>query len=217
MRSNKGFLITRPRHEILLNLLFHWSKLVIDEAQAKQFRIFDLEGDKANRKTFVSYIMKNKPSLVFFNGHGSDDVITGHNNAVLIETNNGTELLKGAVVYARSCNAAKGLGAKAIKKGCRAFIGYRHKFVVAHSTVDISRPFEDELAKLFIEPSNLVPISLLKGNSAGEAYKKSQRAMRRNFSFMQSSAATWEQQSLASYLWGNIRAQVVLGNQEATA
>lgn len=135
MPSNKGFLITRPRHEILLNLLFHWSKPVIAEA---------------------------------------------------------------------------------VVKGCRAFIGYKRKFAIAHSTVDISHPFKDTLAQLFIEPSNLVPVSLLKGNSAGEAYKKSQKAMRRNFSFMQSSSATGEQQSMASYLWGNIRAQVVLGDQGAT-
>lgn len=216
MPSNKGFLITRPRHEILLNLLFQWCKPVIAEAQAKQFRVLDLDGEKATRQTFASYITKNKPSLVFFNGHGSDDVITGHDNAVIIETDDGAELLKGTVVYARSCNAAKKLGVKAIKKGCRAFIGYAHKFAVAHSEVDVSRPFEDELAKLFIEPSNLVPISLLKGNSAREAYTKSQRAMRRNFSFMQSSVATSDQQLMASYLWGNIRAQVVLGDEAAT-
>lgn len=216
MRSNKGFLITRPRHEILLNLLFHWSNPVVDEAQLKQFRIFDLEGDKANREIFVSYMVRNKPTLVFFNGHGSDNAIRGNDNAVLIETNDGAELLRDTVVYARSCNAAKKLGVRAVEKGCRSFIGYKHKFAVAHSIVDVSRPLEDELAKLFIEPSNLVPISLLKGNSAGEAYGKSQKAMRRNFSFIQSSAASIDQQTMASYLWGNIRAQVVLGDQTAT-
>ena len=107
MRSNKGFLITRPRHEILLTLLFYWSRPVVDEAQVKQFRIFDLEGDKANRETFTSYMTKNKPALIFFNGHGSDNVIMGHDNAVLVETNDGAELLRDTVVYARSCNAAK--------------------------------------------------------------------------------------------------------------
>ena len=216
MPASKGFLVTRPKHEILLSLLFHWTKPVVDAAYRKGYQVLDLSGEKATHNTFTSYMKKNTPSLVFFNGHGSATFIMGQDNEILIEADTNVEILRGTVVYARSCDAAKQLGIKAVENGCRVFIGYKRKFVVAHSTVNVSHPFDDTLAKLFIEPSNIVSLSLLKGNPAGEAYHKSQRAMRRNLSFMLSSAASTEQQAMASYLWGNIKAQVVLGDQQAT-
>lgn len=128
----------------------------------------------------------------------------------------GDELLGGAVVYARSCNAAKLLGMSAVRNGARAFVGYKRKFTVAFASVRPSQILSDNLARLFIEPSNLIPIALLKGNSVGEADRRSKEEMRKNFRHMVSSVATHEEQSVASYLWGNIKAQVVIGDQTAT-
>ncbi len=139
----------------------------------------------------------------------------------------GASIVVGAVVYARSCHAARELGPSAVDKGAVAFIGYRREFVIVHSLVDVSHPLDalvdvshpldDSLARMFIEPSNLVPLSLLKGNTVKDAFRKSQEAMRRTLRFMLSSAATYEQRVTASFLWGNITAQVVVGDESATA
>lgn len=59
-------------------------------------------------------------------------------------------------------------------------------------------------------------MALLKGNSVEEADERSKAAMLKNIMFMLSSAATHEQQSVASYLWGNYKAQVVIGDGSAT-
>lgn len=217
MPGNNNFLITRPRHEELTDLLFYWSQEVVDEAKHRRFNVLDLSGEKANKKTFASYVRKHRPDLIFFNGHGSAHAITGHNNEVLVEVNSGDDLLlAGSIVYARSCDAAQNLGVVLVKKGTKAFLGYRRKFTVAYSDIRPSRILADKLARLFLEPSNLAPICLLKGNTVGEADTRSKAAMYRNFSYMLSSAASWEEQSVASYLWGNIKAQTVIGDLSAT-
>lgn len=215
MARGKGFLITRPRHEFLTNLLFHWSDDVVSEAQRHGYQVLDLKDQKANRANFTSYMTKNSPALVCFNGHGSESAITGHNDEVLIEVGDGDELLAGTIVYARSCDAAQELGPAIIKNGTRAFLGYKRPFVVASSEERISKPRGDDLSALFIEPSNLAPTTLLKGNSVDEADKRSKAAMLKNIMLMLSSVATHEQQSVASYLWGNYKAQVVVGDGSA--
>ena len=78
-----------------------------------------------------------------------------------------------------------------------------------------NHPLTDEVAKLFLEPSNLVSISIIKGHAAKDAYRKSQQAMIKNFFFMLSSNATANQRDAAAYLWANRRNQVVLGNEKA--
>lgn len=130
MAMSKSFLVTRPKYEILTNLLFYWTEAVIDEAKQRGHSVLDLVGAKANRKTFHSYVKKNSPLLIFFNGHGSERAITGHNDEVLVEVDSGDELLKDSVVYARSCHAAKALGPSAVAKGAKAFIGYKREFTV---------------------------------------------------------------------------------------
>lgn len=215
MAKGKSFLITRPRYEFLTNLLFHWSDDVVDEATRHGYKILDLKDKKANRVDFTSYVAKNGPVFVFFNGHGSKSAIAGHNDEVLIQVGDGDELLLGTVVYARSCDAAQELGPAVVKKGTRAFLGYKRPFVIASSEERVSRPRGDRLSALFIEPSNLAPIALLKGNSVDDADKRSKAAMLKNIMFMLSSAATHEQQSVASYLWGNYKAQVIVGDASA--
>jgi len=158
---------------------------------------------------------KYQPALVFFNGHGDETTITGYNNEVLIEVNRNEKILTGKIVYARSCDAANKLGKACIRHDTLAFIGYKSKFTIGYTPSKITTPLKDKVARLFIEPSNLVPISLLKGNTVENAYKKSQDAMGRNFLFMLSTKASQAQKDAAPYLWINKKYQVALGNQEA--
>lgn len=207
-------LITRPNHDIGTNYLFYWSRYVIVSPMG--FKILDLKGTKANKKNLISYIKKHQPSIVFFNGHGSENTISGHNNETLIETNKNDDILAGAIVYARCCDAAKSLGLNCIRKGTVAFIGYKRKYILGYSPSCISRPLQDPVAKLFLEPSNLIPISLLKGNTVKMAYKKSQRAMLKNTQFMAISALD-AQRDAAPYLWANRKCQILIGDQTARA
>ena len=205
-----SLLITRPNHDLTTNYLFYWSSLVIKEATKKNISIFDLSEKKANKKLFFSYLKKNNIPLVFLNGHGAEDKITGFDNKVLIKLGKDEAILKGKVIYARSCKAAKKLGVSCVKKGSMAFIGYRDNFIFAFSPSKITKPLKDDLAKLFLEPSNLVVVALLKGNSPADAYKRSQKAMHKNLQSMLSSEATVKQRDAAAYLWRNIKSQVII-------
>lgn len=216
MQVNKCFLITRPRHDYLTNLIFYWCDNVIEVAISKGYTILQLDGKKANRKLFESYVRKNNPSLIFINGHGNSLTITGHDNEPLMTVNDGDDTTSGAIVYARSCDAAKHLAPKMIKKGTKAFLGYKRKFAVASSDTRVSRPRSDKLAKLFIEPANIAPLALLKGNTVDEANKRSKTEMMKNVLYMLSSVSTAEERSVASLLYGNVKGQVALGDINAT-
>ncbi|MFH1601700.1 MAG: hypothetical protein ABIB61_01960 [Candidatus Shapirobacteria bacterium] len=212
---NKALLVTRPNHDLTTNYLFCWSLPVIKEARKKDFQVLDLEGNKANKKNFDSHIKRHRPILVFFNGHGSKEMIGGFDNEVLVRVDRDEKLLSEKMVYARSCDSAEELGYKCVRKGTIVFIGYRRKYFLVYSQSKSTRPQQDEVAKLFLEPSNLVPISLLKGNTASISFKKSQGGMRRNLRFMLSSKASQVQRDAAPYLWRNIKSQVVIGNKKA--
>ena len=211
----KAILITRPNYDSITNYLFYWTMFVIKEAQKKNIKVLDLKGNKANKKTLTSYIKKHIPALVFFNGHGNANSITGENEEILVETTQNENILSGKIVYARSCDAGDKFGPSIIAKGTIAFIGYKKKFTVGYTPAKMTRPLEDSVAKLFIEPSNLVPISLLKGNKVKDVYSKSQKAMFKNLQFMLSTNASSAQKDGTPYLWINRKYQVALGDQEA--
>ena len=211
----RAILITRPNHDLITTYLFHWSTFVIKEADRKGIKVFDLKSNKANNKTFSSYIKKHQPLLIFFNGHGNADTITGFNNEPLVEAGKNENILVGKIVYARSCDAASNLGQLCIDNGTLSFIGYKKKFTVGYTPSKKTTPLMDPIAKLFIEPSNLVPISLLKGNTAQNAYRKSQEAMLRNFRFMLSTKASASQKDAAAYLWQNWKYQELLGDEQS--
>ncbi|MBI2074365.1 MAG: hypothetical protein HYT83_00835 [Candidatus Levybacteria bacterium] len=213
---SKAILITRPDHDLITTYLFQWSEYVINLAKRKNIKVLDLLGKRANEKIFTSYMVKNEPILVFFNGHGNQDVITGYNNEPLVVANKNEKLLKKKIVYARSCDAAENLGQLCINNNTLAFIGYKKKYTICYSDSSIAHPLQDNIAKLFISPSNLIPMSFLKGNTAKDAYRKSQESMVRNFSYMISTRATSAQKDAAPYLWINRKYQVLLGDPNAS-
>lgn len=188
---------------------------MIDEAKSKGITVLDLEGKKASKQKFVSYISRNNPHLIFLNGHGSKDSVAGYDNEVLLDEDNCEALLREKIIYARSCEAGASLGPFSIEKGATAFIGYNKDFWLIRSKERGTKPLTDPIAKLFLEPSNLVPITLIKGNSTQEAYQKSQENMRRNFSYMISSKSSLEERDAAFFLFSNYTCQVILGDKQA--
>jgi hypothetical protein len=209
---NKILLITRPNHDPVTTYLYYWSTKVVEEAKLRNIPVLDLAIKKANKKTLESYINKNKPKLIFLNGHGSGEIIAGMDNEPLIEAFDNEVVLSETITYARSCDAARVLGKMAVENGAIAFIGYSRNYIIGYTPSSITRPLNDVIAELFLEPSNLIPISLLKGNTVEDAFNKSQRAMRENLLFMLSDKATQGQKDAAPFMWNNIVGQIVHGD-----
>src|SRR3990172_3236312 len=110
---------------------------------------------KSNKKDFDSYINRNNPSLVFFNGHGSDKLIAGYNDEPLVTAGKDESLLKDKIVYSRTCSSAAILGPASVKGGCKTFIGYIRPFFLPRSKTPIRNTLKDKVAKRFLEPTNL--------------------------------------------------------------
>lgn len=195
-----------------MNFLYFWTEEVIKIAQKRQFILLDLKGEKSNRKNVESYINKNNPSLILFNGHGSKNSIYGHDNEPLIKLYINDKFLTNRIIYARNCNSALELGAKCKAK---AFIGYIYQFVFYYEESNTSHPLKDKLAGRFLKPSNLISTTLIKGKSAKEANNRSKNLMFKNYFEMVSSEGTYEEQRVASFLWGNIMGQCLYGDPEA--
>lgn len=212
---NKSLLVTRPNHDYATNYLCFWSKYVIDEATEKHIPVYDLKGIKATKAKFDSFLKSRQPGFLFLNGHGNATTITGFNNEPLLKSDTVQKFAKDTIVYARSCDAGKILGVKLIESGTRVFIGYKRKFLCGWTPSKVTKPLTDTLAKLFLEPSNLVPTTLLKGHTAKKAHERSKSAMQKNFRRMISTAATDEERYAARWLYGNMKCQVLYGDQNA--
>ena len=212
---NKTILITRPDDDSTLNLLFFWTEPVVILAKKKNFVVLDLKSEKSSKKVFDSYIRKNNPSLVFFNGHGSDNSIEGFNNEILITGGLDEFLLKGRVVYSRTCSSASLLGPRCIKCGCKAFIGYDNPFWLPRSKTIYGNPLKDKMAERFLAPTNLIPTTLIKGHTASDAHNRSKREMSKNYREMVSSISTSEERKLSFFLYCNIVSQTLIGEPQS--
>ncbi len=194
--------------------MYFWSGLVVDMAKDKNILYFDLKNTDANKANLESYTRKHSPTLIFVNGHGNNSTLTGHDNQSIIDINS---KVTSKVIYARSCDAALILGPKLVRNGVGAFIGYKRKFTLCYLAEFSTKPLKDPIAKNFLEPSNLVATTLMKGHSANEANTRSKNEMFKNFRRMLSSEASDDEKYAARWLWGNINNQILVGDQTITA
>ena len=209
-------LVTRPDYDITTKYLFHWTEQVLKIALQKGFHILDLPSTKATRKNYDSYQNKWKPGFIFVNGHGNERLIAGHDNEPLISIEDSDlSKYKGSIIYARSCKSAVALGPKLVDSGLSAYIGYTQNFVFFHSSPYAATPIKDPVSRIFLNPSNLVASSIIKGNTVGSAHARSIKAMKKTLRRMLSSASTPDERDMAPYLWSNINAQVIIGDQNA--
>lgn len=206
-------LVTRPNHDGATNYLYYWSGKVIEEAKKKSVEVIDLAKNKANRKNFISYLTKEKPSIVWVNGHGNDDCVTGFNNDILISTSDKNLDLQVKVFVARSCRCGKLLGKFLVNNGVGAFIGYVDDYIIKTSRKYTTRPWLDPMAGLFLEPSNYIITSLIKGHSVDEANNKSKKMMLMNLKNTLVKDAD-DKNDLGRWLWHDYKNQVALGRLE---
>ena len=214
MVKGKKILITRPEHDFGTKYLSFWAKEVIETANKKDFDVIDLHREKAEQKEFEGRVKKTNPSLIILNGHGDENSVTGHDNKVLIEKGENEKLLKKRITYAVSCDSAKNLG-KSCADEDTTYIGYEKSFIFNLDRRYLNRPLNDQRAKRFLDSSNQVPLSLLKGHPSKEASERSKEAFRREVGSLLTSLYS-DPDSLADAkdLWWDMQYQVCLGAQD---
>lgn len=204
----KSLLLTRPRYELTTHYLYYWAKIVIDLAEEEGVTVYDLKDDRANKEELTSFLTKKSPEVVFLNGHGQGDRLCGQNDEVLLQVGENEELLRSKIVYALSCQTAKKLGPKVVAKGAIAYLGYDEDFVFFTRQEKEIKPLDDDRAKLFLEPSNQVVTSLLKGYSPAQAHQKSKKAFAKNIEDLLTGKLP--EKYLARYLFWDMHHQVCL-------
>lgn len=210
-------LITRPEYDYTTRYLSAWAKKFFEVAKNKGYSIIDLYRKRANRKEVESILGKRNPGLVIINGHGSDDTVTGHENEPLLIAGDNSFLLKGKITYAISCRSARELGKEAGQYIDTAYIGYKEDFIFIYLEKHRTQPIEDKLAGLFLDPSNLVATTLLKGHlkghSAEEAVARAQEEFLRNIQKLLNSTVSSEDSSALRFLVWDMK-NLVLCNQD---
>ncbi|MBU3904984.1 MAG: hypothetical protein KJ906_02465 [Nanoarchaeota archaeon] len=212
--TNNTMLITRPNHDPETCYLYRWSEDIINFAHSKNVDVFDLSDKKSNRSDFESYLNKRKPGLVIINGHGTETEILGQDNKVLIKADDNEDVLESKIVYSRTCASAKILGPKCIDSGTIAFIGYTGNFLFVFNSSKVSNPETDEIGNIFAKSTNIIPISLMKGNKVEDAVSKSVQIMKEQIDYY-SANDTLESPTILFCLRRNLVHQIVHGDKQA--
>lgn len=208
-------IVTRPQHDVTTRYISTWAEEIIAFAKQKGVEVIDLVRDKASRKELEGRIKKLMPKLIFLNGHGSDGSVTGHDNEILVSIDTNHNILEGKITYALSCNSGRVLGPRVAADKDTTYIGYKDEFVFVFDKNYITKPSHDLMAKPFMESSNQVMISLLKGHEAIEASSRSKNVFRKRYTELLTSDADVDSLQAAQFLWWNMKNQVCLGNEKA--
>jgi len=212
---NLRFLITRPRHDITTHYLFNWTEGILELAKKKGISVLDLRQKRANKKEVISIVAKTQPFFIYFNGHGEANCIKGNEDEIIIKVGENEKILKDKIIYALSCKSAQVLGPESIKVGALSYLGYDDDFIFLFEIEKISHPLNDKVAALFLNPSNRLVISILKGHTVGEAYRKSQELFSENIQKIITSESYFNTSLVPYLLWDKIH-QVCLGDKKAS-
>ncbi len=212
----KGLLITCPEHDDATSYLTYFSRSILKESLTKSLKVKKIMDKNLNMKDFSKIMDKLDYKLVVLNGHGLPDSIYGYKQNIIIKLGKNDKQLKERIVYARSCNAGMLLGPECMKKtkeGC--FIGYNLPFVFFMDEKWTTNPNNDKVAGLFLEPSNLVPISIIKGHTSLEAHNNGKRQMLKTMEKLLKNKQEEETSFYLDALWNNYNGQAIFGNNEA--
>jgi len=208
-------LFSRPCHDITLSYLHHYSKELIKYSEDKGYKTINREKEQANKKEIIKIISKQKPEFIMFNGHGNPDLIAGHKNEIIISKDN-SKVLSNAIVYSLTCSSGQKLGKLVVTNGTICFIGYDEDFNLGKDSDSEASPRRDNIAKLFLEPSNILVRSLIDGSSVKIAIKKAKEQMRKNIWYLSTTKDFPEAPFLAPFLFSNYTSLIVHGDDEAS-
>ncbi len=209
-------LFSRPAHDVTLNYLHYYSKELVSLSDKLGHKTINKELENANKKVLLSVIEKNKPELIMFNGHGSSEEICGHKQEIIVSVRENPEVLKNAVTYSLSCSSALVLGPVSVKNGAISFIGYELDFALGKDSDSESSPRHDKIAKLFLEPSNILFTSLLERKTVKISVEKAKKKMKENLDYLHTTNSFPEAIHYAPFLFGNYIGLVAHGNNNAS-
>lgn len=210
----KKTLFVRPSHDDVTAYLHFYSKDLMNDSAEKGFKTIDKEKESANKQIVTNIIKTQNPEFIMFNGHGSPTMICGHYDEPIIEAGKNQGLIKNKIVYSLSCSSALILG-KSVGDGKSTFIGYVDEFALGMDTNNQITIYKDERARLFLEPSNLLVKSLLKGNTAKDAVIKAKNLMKLNISKLKTDPSP-DAKDYLPYLFNNYLILEIMGNDSAT-
>jgi len=208
-------LFSRPSHDVTLSYLHYYGKELVELSKSKNYQTIDREKEQANKKEICKIIKKQKPNFIMFNGHGDPDKICRHKDEIIISKQN-AELLSGAVIYSLSCSSGKKLGKIVITKGAVCFIGYDEDFNLGKDPDSEASPRRDKIAKLFLEPSNILVKSLIEKFTVRNAIKKAKEKMQENIWYLSNTKDFPEAPFYAPFLFGNYLSLVAHGDNEVS-
>lgn len=104
-------------------------------------------------------------------GHGSPDAYAGHNNEILMSTDD-IPNVQDKIIILLACQTARDLGPKLIAAGASAYIGWQEDFVWVMDADHATTPWSDDWASPVIMPVVGCVNDVLDGKSAGEAYDR---------------------------------------------
>ena len=210
----KTTLFVRPSHDDVTSYLYYYSKDLLKQSNGRGFKTINKEKEAANKQIVTSIVDKHHPEFIMFNGHGGPTMICGHQNKVIVQQGKNHDLIKNSIVYSLSCSSALELG-KEVADPKTTFIGYVDEFALGMDINCQAAIHRDKRAGLFLEPSNLLVESLLKGNSAKDAVKKAKNMMKENISKLKTDPFP-DAKDYLPYLFNNYMILEVMGNESAT-
>jgi len=152
--------------------MYSFCESLVTEAESHGLHVTKIEGSGVNFRHIEKRIDKIKPSLIVFNGHGSDNSLFDNSKREFVNLKN-SHIFKNSIPFIRACNALAGLGKEAVEKGCKSFIGYKSRFWLPFKHGMESRPLQDYVAEPVVGVSNAVVIELIKGKTVRDSVDKS--------------------------------------------
>ncbi len=209
-----SILITNPDYDTATHYLSTYNKEILEFCKIKGEKIFFLKRPSLTKVQVESIIKSQNPKLILLNGHGNStkifgDKIDSTEEPIIIEEEN-HHILNKRITYARSCWSAMSLGRK-ILDGC--FVGYNLPFSFWTDETHVADPWKDKIARNFLEPSNALIKSLIKGNTAKEAANTFKTQCSKNILRLLSNKKEPGTIQHIKSLWMNMSAQEVLGNE----
>lgn len=204
----RGLLITLPQSDIVTQYLTVFSKPIINECKKRQIKYHEIKNNDVNMKNVENKIKSYDYKMNVFNGHGEISSIKGHKNRIIIDKSNSV-LLKNKITYARSCWTAEGVG-RICEDSSGCFIGYKIPFMFLSDITWSGNPIKDNIAKIFFDTSNRVPIGLIKGQTAKQADDNSRKSMLKMIKKLLLEKQK-DSQVIAEVLWNNFSGQVLIG------
>jgi|SRR3989344_718360 len=208
-------LITMPDYDTATSYLCCYAEELVRFAENNGISISQMKRPRLRRESVEAVLIKQRPHLLLFNAHGDEQTIygdkLGSEEEYLIRESKNHQLLDGKMTYARACSAAASLG-KTVKNGC--FIGYNQPFSFWTDITRTTTPLKDNVARLFLQPSNDLAIALLKGKSACAAADIFISQSKKNILYLLGKQDELGAMASATLLWSNMMAQEVIGNEE---